>query len=403
MREVGRAGWLPLLACLICAMVPLRVAADQNVYLTDVPDYDWWRGCFGTATGNLMGFWDRHGYPNFYTGPTAGGVAPLDSFGFNHGIRSLWASRAGFDGRPPNLYGHDDDYWVDYDSTDPDPYIAAGRPEHSPDCLGDFIGLNQFKWPSLNGECAGNIDGYSFTFWDAAGNRRINYVPPSLDHVAVRDIPSGLRAWTAYRGSRCDVFGQLADFNPLAPAGHGFTFNDLKAEIDAGYPVLLFLQPFAMQSRSLGPLSNANPFIHGMLAYGYYLSDSGDVFVRFRDSWAGGDQRFSSWTADVWVPLLPVRGVIGYHPLPRITGVQVNNGQTTLAWEGPAAQLYDAVNGTVRNVHWYIVESAATLDSPHFVAVSGPLLAHQMTLAHPETQAVFYRVRLAGPTEIPTQ
>ncbi len=60
-----------------------------NVYLTEVPDYEWWAGCFGTATGNLMGYWDRHGFPDFYTGPTAGGVAPLTSGGANAGIFSL--------------------------------------------------------------------------------------------------------------------------------------------------------------------------------------------------------------------------------------------------------------------------------------------------------------------------
>ena len=35
--------------------------------------------------------------------------APLDDFGAHVGIRSLWASKAGFDGRPPNQPGHIDD------------------------------------------------------------------------------------------------------------------------------------------------------------------------------------------------------------------------------------------------------------------------------------------------------
>ena len=45
-----------------------------NVYLTGVPDYDWFYGCMGTASGNLMGFWDRHGFPDFYTGKVNGAV-----------------------------------------------------------------------------------------------------------------------------------------------------------------------------------------------------------------------------------------------------------------------------------------------------------------------------------------
>ncbi len=94
-----------------------RAQAAENVYLTGVPDYEWHQACFGTATGNLIGFWDRHGLPNFYTGPTAGGVAPLDSYGANKGIRSLWMSMAGRDERPADMMGHEDDYYVDYEST----------------------------------------------------------------------------------------------------------------------------------------------------------------------------------------------------------------------------------------------------------------------------------------------
>src|SRR3954465_7690350 len=108
----------------------LPVSAGVDVLLTEVPDYTWDAGCFGTASGNLMGYWDRHGLPQFYTGPTAGGVAPLNSNGPNLGIRSMWASKAGLDGRPADQFGHIDDYWLfyrddvafSYESTVPDPY-----------------------------------------------------------------------------------------------------------------------------------------------------------------------------------------------------------------------------------------------------------------------------------------
>src|SRR5688500_6405180 len=127
---------------LLCAGA-LSLRADSNVYLVEVPGYSWYAGCFGTATGNLMGYWDRRGLADFYTGPTAGGVAPLDNAGSNVGIRSLWASKAGFDGRPADQPGHIDDYWTRYASdgdfsyqdTGPDPYLTAGRTEHTPDCI----------------------------------------------------------------------------------------------------------------------------------------------------------------------------------------------------------------------------------------------------------------------------
>src|SRR5262249_30962600 len=194
----------------VCTFVLLHFTlsawSSSNVMLTEVPDYSWYAGCFGTATGNLAGYWDRHGFPNFYTGPTAGGVAPLDSYGANQGIRSMWASRAGLDGRPMDQFGHVDDYWLFYNdegassfaSTALDPYLTAGRPEHSPDCIGDFIGLSQNKWTNLNGECDGNIDGYAFVFWNTNGERRINFVPPAQDGRPVPDLPAGLKAWAEY-------------------------------------------------------------------------------------------------------------------------------------------------------------------------------------------------------------
>jgi hypothetical protein len=113
----GVGVWL----CFLAAM-PARPAV--NVYLTSVPDYDWAYGCMGTASGNLMGYWDRHGFPGFYTGSANGGVAPLSSSAANAGIVSMWASQAGIDGRPANKPGHVDDYWVDYDSTADDPYVT---------------------------------------------------------------------------------------------------------------------------------------------------------------------------------------------------------------------------------------------------------------------------------------
>src|SRR5688572_19261865 len=119
--------------CSLVCVLALSVRADRDVYLLGTPDYTWYAGCFGTATGNLMGYWDRQGLADFYTGPTADGVAPLDDFGPHRGIRSLWANRAGADGRPLDQPGHIDDYWSRYDDTgysyedlSPDPYLTAG-------------------------------------------------------------------------------------------------------------------------------------------------------------------------------------------------------------------------------------------------------------------------------------
>jgi hypothetical protein len=394
----------------VCALALLISAlpssAGLNVMLTEVPDYLWYAGCFGTASGNLMGYWDRHGFPNFYTGPTAEGVAPLDSRGNNFGICSLWASQAGFDGRPADRPGHIDDYWIyyhdelnySYESTAPDPYLGARRPEHAPDCIGDFIGLSQKKWTNLNGECDGNVDAMAFVFWDANGDKRVNFVPSPQDGKPVRDIPSGYIDWTRYRGDECEVFSQLTDFNPNVPAGRGFTFEDMKAEIDAGYPVLLYMQRFDQFSRSLPDMPRANPYLHGMLAYGYYLSDDGERYVRYKTSWgSSGDNTLSKWGKEIWQAQLPVRGVIGYHPMPKITKVVPDAQSITIEWHGPSSVFSNMVTLTAAPLHWYVVEKSSALYPTSFVAVSEPTWQRTATISNCCEEAAFFRVKLVPP------
>lgn len=378
----------------------------ENVSLVDVPDYTWHVGCFGTAAGNMMGFWDRHGFPDFYTGPTSDGLAPLNSNGLNAGIRSMWASRAGFDGRPADQPGHVDDYWtfyvddvvLSYESTAPDPYQTAGRTEHELDCIGDFIGASQNKWQNINDEHDGNIDAHAFVIWDMIGGKRSNFDPTPMDGVPVRDIPSGLRAWTRFRGHEADVFSQLVDFNPEVPAGAGFTFEDLKAEIDAGYPVMLYLQHSHEKFRNLSGMPKANPNVHGMLAYGYYIADSGARYVRYKTSWGGsGDNRLKQWNNAEWETKLPVRGVIGYHPLPRITSIQPGSGTFTIQWHGPLATLSDLNASTTIPLHRYVVERAPALNEGEFVAASEPTAALEATVSVPAGEAGYFRVRLLPP------
>lgn len=398
--------WIGAAATLLASISAGQAASRENVMLDGVPDYTWYAGCFGTACGNLMGYWDRHGFPGFYTGPTAGGVAPLDNLGANVGIRSMWASKAGFDGRPASEFGHIDDYWQlylnddtdSYESTASDPYKAAGRKEHAPDCIGDFIGVSQKKWTNLNNECDGNIDAFSFVFWDKQGAKRANYVPRAANAEPIPDVPSGLRAWTKYRGSEASVISQLVDFNPES-AGQGFTFNELKAEIDAGYPVLLFLQVHNELFRSLPGMPRANPRMHGMLAFGYYISADGDQYVRYKTSWgSSGVNTLSYWDGAPWQAGLPVRGVILFHPAPQIRSFKQISGGLILEWDGPSSVLVDLFSGTGKPANWYVVEKATQLDPPDFTPV-GPATA-ELRMSIPgccgDDHSGFYRVRLVS-------
>jgi len=394
-------------------VLPAPVVPDGDVFLTDVPDYNWYAGCYGTASGNLAGYWDRHGFADFYTGPTAGGVAPLDNCGINIGIRSLWATKAGFDGRATNAPGHIDDYWgsytinlascgandvYSYQSTLDDPYKLANRLEHPADCLGDFMGVSQKKWTNMNNECDGNIDAYAFVFWDTNGNKRVNYVPPPQGTNAGRDIPSGLREWARYRGYDAEVSSQLVDFNPACPLGKGFTFGDLKAEIDAGYPVLVFLQNYYQTNRAFSGMPRANPEIHGMLIYGYQAYAGFGTNVYCRNSWGGGED-INNWSAMPWVPggSLSVRGVIAFHPRPKIRSIVYNGADVTISWDGPASQRYDVINFSTTPVHYYQLERSATPDPAGFAPVGSPTTDLTITVADCCDAAAFYRVQLLPP------
>jgi hypothetical protein len=389
------------IASCFCFAAQLPLFAAEIVQITDVPDYEWYAGCFGTASGNLMGYWDRHGFPNFYTGPTNGGLAPLGNSWPDDGIKSMWVSRAGFDGRPADQPGHAEDYWqvlddnnYSYESTATDPYIVAGRPEHAPDSLCDFMGSSQNKWADLDGECSGNIDAFSFNFWDKKGGRRVNFTPPAQNGVPIRDIQSGWRAWTEFRGNRADVFSQLADFNPEIPAGTGFTFEDLKAEIDAGYPVMLFLQNPGEFSRSLPGMPRANPHVHGMLAYGYYVGDDGVNRILYRTSWGGGQQILPPWGPDALEAGLSLRGVVGYHPLPQIKSITPEAGNLRVKWDGPSTTIDH--NGALTPVHWYVIEKSDSLDPENFSAVSDISTNLEASIPDAGDAHSFYRVRLTN-------
>ena len=396
--------WPSLTRALAPALLALSSSADQNVFLSGVPDYEWHAGCFGTASGILMGFWDRHGLPHIYTGPTGGGVAPMTSYSFqgNIGIRSLWASQAGLDGRPAGQLGHMDNYWEApsaFESTGADPYLVAGRAEHAPDCIGDFMGLSQNKWADLGGEVNGNINGYAYNFWDPLGGRLVNFQPPPQGVTPVRDIQSGLREFARYRGYEATVVSQLADFTPNLPSG-GFTFKNLKAEIDAGYPVMLILQDVSRKNRSLPGNTRANPEMHAMVAYGYLTSDStGQNFVRYRTSWASGDTIFSPWDHGIWQANLPLLGVVTFRPQPRITSVDREDGMVRITWQGPSSVVEDFGAGSTQAAHWYVVERATAIDG-NFVPLNAPTSELAVTVSASSSPSEFYRVHLFHRAEL---
>ncbi|MEN9424192.1 MAG: hypothetical protein RL122_1575 [Pseudomonadota bacterium] len=202
-----------------------------------VPGYDWVFGCSAVSGAMIAAFYDRNGYPNIYTGPTNGGVMPL-----NNSVWPIWsdgyatysncpliASKDGVDGRMGR--GSIDDYWVQYNSTAPDPYITNNWSQHMwgwKSAIGDYMKTSQSAY--------GNIDG-STNFWGYNSASKLNCADmPRLG--ITRDGTLGRKLFYEAKGyTVTDCYNQKTD-NQVAG---GFSFANYKSEIDAGNPVMLNL------------------------------------------------------------------------------------------------------------------------------------------------------------------
>ncbi len=202
-----------------------------------VPAYDWVFGCGAVAASMIGAYFDRNGFPNIYTGPTNGGIMPMDnsawprwmdSAGTTYPGNPLAASRTGSDGRTTR--GSIDDYWIAYGSTAQDPYMTGGWAQHAwGDSFGDYMKTSQSAY--------GNPDGSTALYWNPSGTR-LTCAAMETSGSATRDASYGRKLFYEARGyTVTDCYNQRTD-NIVAG---GFSFADYKAQIDAGNPVLLML------------------------------------------------------------------------------------------------------------------------------------------------------------------
>jgi hypothetical protein len=309
------------------ATVPESNAAAGINILSNVPAFEWSYGCSPTAAAMLFGYYDNTGYPNMYTGPTNGGVCPMDNSIWGPGIGGsdaecpLSATHMGIDGRVTK--GHVDDYWVQADSAAPDPYIGNWEEHMHGDCTGDFMGSNQYL--------LGNRDGVtSFNRW-VSGDPTYDFTLCEPDE---RDGCHGLRLFAESRGYTVEtnfsqyIYGQ-------APGGsNGFTFSDFQSEIDAGRPVLIHVEG------------------HTMLGYGY--NTAGQI-IYIHDTWDHGDHQMTwggtyqgcqHYAATVIqlepavVPNEPPNAPSNPSPADHATGIAINAG---LSWTGGDPDVGDTV------------------------------------------------------------
>ncbi len=224
-------------------LADLNDVSAQYLDKNEVPAMSWSYGCAPTSATMLFGYLDRNGYPNMYTGPTNGGVFPLTnavwgpSFEGN-GQCPLTASQNGLDGRTTK--GHKDDYYHAYGSNI-DPYFGSWT-EHTPqDSLGDFMGTSMYnKYQST--------DGGTWIWTDPEGFPLYDY---TTHDDTQRDGMHGMKLFVESRGYSVATDGEHSlNYNQLIYGyngnTNGFTYDQYKAEIDAGYPVLIQVRGHTM-------------------------------------------------------------------------------------------------------------------------------------------------------------
>ncbi len=233
--------------------VPEILSAAGSNILT-VPAYPWIYGCSAVSGAMIAGYYDRSGYVNIYTGSTNGGVMPLvddSSWGtwvdnppapggdFAYYNNPLIASKLGLDGRITR--GSIDDYWVQYKSSAPDPYITGNWIQHVwGDAIGDYMRTSQSNY---NGSTTYGLSDAYTRFYD---NNSTPAAPLTCDTIASYvqngyppDGTLGRKQFYEARGyAVTDCYNQYTD-NQYAG---GFSYNQFKAEIDAGRPVMINLE-----------------------------------------------------------------------------------------------------------------------------------------------------------------
>jgi hypothetical protein len=201
-----------------------------------VPAFNWVFGCSSVSGAMIAGYYDRNGFPNIYTGPTNGGVTPLNnsswgtwSDGFNtYPNIPLAASHKGVDGR--TLKGSVDDYWVKYGSSTSDPYVTGSWTQHTwGTAIGDYMKTSQSAY--------GNTDGSTMFYTWTTSATPLTCADMVTNNIHNADGTYGRKLFYQARGYTVTTcYNQKTDNN-----GGGFTYAMFKAEINAGRPVMLNL------------------------------------------------------------------------------------------------------------------------------------------------------------------
>lgn len=256
-----------------------NIAAGINT-LSNVPAFDWSFGCTATSAAMIAGYYDRTSYPNMYTGPTNGGVMPMDNSSWpdwvdmnsdNRHQCPLSATHLGLDGR--STKGHVDDYWKWYGQPGPDPWVGNWTEHSYGDCTGDYMKTNQWVNPGSGFNTDGSTVYYSYT--DGSPITAADIETYGID---IYDGPYGNKLFYESRGyTVTQMFNQKIQGQGTNPA-LGYTYAQYKAEIDAGRPVMFHVTGHTMVGIGYDDATNLM-YIHDTWDYNTYTMTWGSTYA----------------------------------------------------------------------------------------------------------------------------
>ncbi|TSA28506.1 PKD domain-containing protein [bacterium] len=309
--------------------------SDAINILSNVPAFDWSYGCSATSGAMISGYYDNGSYPNMYTGPTNGGVVPMDNSIWGSGECPLSATHQGYDGL--TVRGHVDDYWSYYGST-VDPYYGNWTEHGYADCTADYMGTNQYiNWQNTDG---------STTFYNYTNGAPLyDYTSCEPGH---KDGCHGLREFFESRGYSIQANGNYSQYiYGYNGNTQGFTFNQFKAEIDAGRTVMIQVAG------------------HSMVGFGYddstnlvYLHDTWD-YSNHTMTWGGSYSGMQHYGVSVFIlePVTPT-------PVADFVGNPTSGEAPLTVW------FTDQSSGIIDSWSWSFPEGSPSLASgqgPHQV------------------------------------
>lgn len=247
--------------------------------LGNAPDYDWWYGCSPTSAGMMMGYYDKNGYQGFrYDNLVPGGTAELDTFTGSPGWSALANNVIASQGHVDDFYkGGMDGGYGHFGDDNP-----ATTPWHSFNSLADFMGTSQ--------DSVGNPNGAT-TFWYYRDGAKFTAQDALDEGVSNKDGMYGILEYLQYAGyNAAQIYTQETDNQKTDKwTSNGFSFNDYKAEIDAGRVVMIQVKG------------------HSMFGYGYgnnqlvYLHDTWNL-GQDQMTWGGSYSGMAMWGVVVLVP-----------------------------------------------------------------------------------------------------